>query len=153
RQSHQKLSLRQAVCIQRLTQQQIDDALTGKGPDLDVALTAIHREQDLQELATSPFILGLLIKIARDTRQRGVLLSGAGRQQIFDQYIQNTLHRRKLVTEYRSAQTLSWLAWIAQELERSHQTVFYLDRMQFDCLPKEQSRRLTKMVVLLFKMI
>ncbi len=156
RQSQQKLRLRQAVCLQSLTPQQIDGALTNKDAELDAVLTAMHRDPDLQELATCPFILGLLMKIARNARLNAILSSGsleARRQHLFASYIESTLYRRKQVTQYLPDQTLSWLAWLAQRLTTSHQSVFYLDRIQFDWLPQEQARRLSLILVLLFRLL
>ena len=156
RQSQQKLRLRQAVCLQSLTPQQIDGALTNKDAELDAVLTAMHRDPDLQELAICPFILGLLLKIARNARLNAVLSSGsleARRQHLFASYIESTLYRRKQVTQYLPDQTLSWLAWLAQRLTTSHQSVFYLDRIQFDWLPQEQARRLSLILVLLFRLL
>ncbi len=156
RQSQQKLRLRQAVCLQSLTPQQVDDALTNKDAELDAVLTAMHRDPDLQELATCPFILGLLLKIARNARLNAVLSSGsleARRQHLFASYIESTLYRRKQVTQYPPDQTLSWLAWLAQHLTTSHQSVFYLDHIQFDWLPQEQARRLSLILVLLFRLL
>ncbi len=156
RQSQQKLRLRQAVCLQSLTPQQIDGALTNKDAELDAVLTAMHRDPDLQELAICPFILGLLLKIARNARLNAVLSSGsleARRQHLFASYIESTLYRRKQVTQYPPDQTLSWLAWLAQRLATSHQSVFYLDHIQFDWLPQEQARRLSLILVLLFRLL
>ena len=107
--SQHKLRLRQAICIQRLTYQQIDDALKNKSVHLDELLAAINSDPDMQELATSPFMLSILIKIARETQLNKVLSSGtldARRQQIFATYVESAFARRKRVTEYTQDQTL-----------------------------------------------
>jgi hypothetical protein len=154
--SQHKLRLRQAVCIQRLTYQQIDNALKNESVHLGALLAAIHSDPDMQELATSPFMLSILIKIARETQLSKVLSSGsldARRQQIFATYVESAFARRKRVTQYTKDQTLYWLAWLAQQLLKFHQAAFYIERMQFEWLPAEQSRRLTKAVIFLFKLL
>lgn len=154
--SQHKLRLRQAVCIQHLTYQQIDDALKNESMHLDALLAAIHSDPDMQELATSPFMLSILIKIARETQLSKVLSSGsldARRQQIFATYVESAFKRRKRVTQYTKDQTLYWLTWLARQLLKFHQAAFYIERMQFDWLPGEQSRRLTMAVVFLFKLL
>src|SRR5260370_4418729 len=154
--SQHKLRLMQAVCIPRLTYQQIDDALKNESVHLDELLAAIHSDPDMQELATSPYMLNVLIKIARETQPSIVLPSGsldARRQQIFATYVQSAFTRRKKVTAYTQDQTLAWLAWLARHMLTFHQAVFYLERMQFAWLPEQQSRRLTTVVVFLFKLL
>ncbi len=154
--SQHKLRLRQAVCIQRLTYQQIYDTLKNESVHLDTLLAAIHSDPEMQELATSPFMLSILIKIARETPLSTVLSAGsldARRQQILATYVDSVFVRRKRVTQYTKDQTLSWLAWLARQLLKFHQAAFYIERMQFDWLPAEQSRRLTMAVVLLFKLM
>jgi energy-coupling factor transporter ATP-binding protein EcfA2 len=153
--SQHKLRLRQAVCIQRLTYQQIDDALNKESVHLDALLAAIQSDPDMQELATSPFMLKVLTTIARETQLGKVLSSGSldeRRQQMFATYVESALTRRKRVTAYTPEQTLSWLAWLAQQLLTFHQAAFYIERMQFAWLAAEQARRLTMAVVFLFKL-
>jgi NACHT domain-containing protein len=154
--THHKLQLRQAVCIQPLTFQQIDAALHNESVHLDTFLDAIQSDPDMQELATSPFMLNVLRTIAREPHLSTILSSGAlaaRRQQIFALYVESALTRRKRVTQYTLDQTLSWLAWLARQMLTFHQTAFYLERMQFAWLPAEHSRRLTMAVVVLFKLL
>jgi hypothetical protein len=160
-QSQRKLRLRQAVCIQRLTYQQIDDALNNENVHMDTLLDAIHNDPDMQALATTPFMLKVLKTIARGTQPSKVLSSGSldeRRQQIFATYVKMAFPRRRKDTLYEKDQnakdqTLHWLAWLAQQMLTFHQTAFYIERMQFTWLPEEQSRRLTLTVVLLFKLL
>ena len=154
--SQHKLRLRQAVCIQRLTHQQIDEVLNNESLHLDELRAAIQSDPDMQALANSPFMLNVLIKIARETQLSKVLKSGsldAMRQQIFATYVESAFTRRKRVKRYTKDQTLSWLAWLARQLLTFHQAAFYLERMQFTWLPAKRSRRLTMAVVLLFKLL
>ena len=154
--SQHKLQLRQAVCIQPLTFQQIDAALHNESVHLDTFLDAIQSDPDMQELATSPFMLNVLRSIAREPHLSTILSSGAlaaRRHQIFALYVESAFTRRKRVTQYTRDQTLSWLAWLARQMLTFHQTAFYLERMQFAWLPAEHSRRLTMAVVVLFKLL
>ncbi len=151
-----QLQLQSAVVVQPLIFQQIDDALSSAGEELGELRTALRRDPDMQELATSPFMLSILIKIARETQLSKVLSSGsldARRQQIFATYVERTFKHGKKVTKYTNDQTLYWLAWLARQLLKFHQSAFYIERMQFDWLPAEQSRRLIMAVVFLFKLL
>src|SRR5260370_41901742 len=56
------------------------------------------------------------------------------RQQILETYVRRMLSRRGIKTCYTPQQTRQWLAWLARQLKKHKQTVFYIGRMQPDWL-------------------
>ena len=51
------------------------------------------------------------------------------------------------MSEAKGTHAAFWVAWLARQLVKFHQAAFYIERLQFDWLPAEQSRRLTMAVV------
>lgn len=135
-----RLALRQAVVVQPLSPQQIDDCLTSAGEQLAAVHLALHNDPPLQELATSPLILSILTltyqgKSVEDLRRAGI---PATRRQAFADYVERMLHRREAQTRYTYEQTIQWIGWLARQLVRHRQTEFYLERMQPDWLQERQ---------------
>jgi eukaryotic-like serine/threonine-protein kinase len=63
---------------------------------------------------------------------------GEWRQHLFATYVERMFQRRGAITHYTHQQTEHWLAWLAWQLTQHSQTVFYLERMQPDWLPRRQ---------------
>src|SRR5256885_788085 len=51
------------------------------------------------------------------------------------------LNRRGTTPSYSPQQTKGWLAWLAGQMKRQGQTVFYLERLQPDWLPSARLLR------------
>jgi hypothetical protein len=71
---------------------------------------------------------------------------------VFEMYVQYMLKRRG-VSHYTPDQVERWLGWLAHQMALHSQSEFYIERMQFNWLPEDQSRHLTIAVILLFKLI
>jgi len=63
------------------------------------------------------------------------------RQHLFDHYIQRMFDRRGASYQYSKEQSLQWLSWLAQKLSQRSQTLFLIERMQPDLLPKGWQRK------------
>ncbi len=66
---------------------------------------------------------------------------GARQRYIFTTYVQRMLERRSIAKPYTSEQTIHWLAYLARQMKRHGQTVFYIERMQPDWLEDQWSRK------------
>jgi tetratricopeptide (TPR) repeat protein len=140
-----RVLLQNAVVVQPLTQQQIDDYLSAAGQQLEVMREAFHRDAILQELATTPLMLNVLTLAYRETPARDLPSADsleAQRQQVFAHYTERMLHHRSVHTSYSPQQMLHWLTWLAQQLIEHGQTVFSIDQIQPDWLPSLRMRRL-----------
>ncbi len=149
-----KLHLNTAVRIQPLTKEQITSHLENSGKQVEALQEALDRDPDLLALAKAPLLLNLLIETYQGASPGKIDPPGSstiGRQQIFEAYVHQMFIRRREDRRYNKQQTYHWLAYLARQLLRSHQTQFYLERMQFDWLPQDQVHRLTLSTVVLFK--
>jgi hypothetical protein len=138
-----QLRLHTAVVIQPLTQMQIDTYLESIGKQAEALRKALRQDVDLCELATTPLMLTILLfaysEISPDQMSKLTSLE-TKREQIFASYVQRMLKRRGVSRRYKPEQITRWLAYLAQQMKRQNQTVFYIEQMQLDWLPKKQPR-------------
>ncbi len=114
---HQKLALQRAVLIQPLTLEQVSASLDQIGhPLARTPLPALSHELS--------------------TLQR----------QVWTNYVARMTERKGDARHYSLQQTCSWLSWLARNLQKHYQTVFYLEHVQSDWLPdslRQHAFRLT----------
>src|SRR5579859_2575735 len=143
-QEHQ-LALYRAVTIEPLTTEQIDAYLARIGERVAALRIAFQHDPVLQELATTPLMLTILIMVYQDASleeiESGVSVE-VRRPQIFATYVQRMLKRRLARSRYESQQTIRWLNHLAQQMKQQSQTVFYVERMQPTWLLSKWQRRL-----------
>lgn len=127
------LVLQRAVVVQPLTAEQIDTYLASGGTQLTAIRALLQKDPDLQEMATVPLMLNVLI-LAYAGRSPDDLAEASTpelqRRQVFATYVERMLHRRGAEAPYTPDQTIYWLSWLAGKLQVHSQTVFHLERMQ-----------------------
>jgi hypothetical protein len=134
-----------AVEIQPLTDQQIDDYLASAGVPLEALRVALRQDTSLREITSTPLMLSILTLTYQDSSLEDLSLASSPtdrRQQVFEHYIKRVLERRRTASLYPAQQTIEWLTWLAQQMKRHGQTVFYIERMQPDWLPDSMWYRL-----------
>ncbi len=165
-----RLLLSYSVVVQPLTPQQIDDYLASAGEQLTAVRVALREDPVLQELATTPLMLSVLVQAYRGKPIEG-LREGCSlmtrRRQMFEKYVESMLQRRKLETRksgrqgdkigvqqkndvmprYTLEQTTRWLVWLARQLKEHHQTAFRIQLIQINWLFDSKSRRLHQGIV------
>jgi hypothetical protein len=137
----ERLRLPGAVIIEPLSREQVERYLEQGGVRFSGMRAAVRTDDTLWELLDTP----LMMSIARlafpvgDTPASDLLAGGTTeerRKRLFDRYIEAMLTRRSSALRYPSDKTRHWLSWLAGAMVRNEQTVFYLERMQPDWLPK-----------------
>lgn len=145
-----RILLCNAVVVQPLTAQQVDQYLSAVGKPLASVRTALQTDPILQELATTPLMLSVLT-LAYQGQPASDLPTGdspqARRHHIFTTYVQRMLQRRGKDSHYIFPQTTHWLSWLAGQLLQHNQTEFSLERIQSDWLPTRRSRRFYHLLV------
>jgi len=138
------LALSRAVTIQPLTNEQINEYFARIGEKVAALRIAFQSDAILQELATTPLMLMILILAYQDVSLeeiKGGVSAEVRREQIFATYIERMLKRRSPLSRYRPQQTIHWLGYLAQQMKQQSQTVFYIERMQPGRLMKPWQRR------------
>src|SRR5437762_11080908 len=139
------LTLSRAVTIQQLTTEQINEYFARIGERIASLRLAFQHDPILQELATTPLMLTILIMVYQDATPEeitGGVSVEVRQQQIFATYTQRMLRRRAARSHYESQQTIRWLSYLAQQMKQQSQTVFYIERMQPTWLMQQWQRRL-----------
>lgn len=136
------LRFQSAVYIQPLTLEQIHQYLQSVGAELSAVDRALQTDETLQELAKSPLMLSIMTLAYQGisiTELPGMSLE-EHRQHLFDKYIQRMFERRIAKHSYSKEQSICWLSWLARQLKQRSQTVFFIEQMQPDLLPKNWYR-------------
>src|SRR6266849_4984379 len=140
-----RLELSRAVTIAPLTTEQITASLAQIGERIASLRSAFDHDPVLQELATTPLMLTILILAYQDSPLEEIKGGGSaeGRKaQSFATYTQRMLRRRKAETRYAPEQTIFWLSRLAWQMKHQSQTIFSLEQMQPGWLMKKWQRRL-----------
>jgi len=135
----ERVLLRNAIVVQPLTMQQVDEYLEHVEGGFEVLRKALRADQALRELATTPLLLSTMVSAYRD-RPVGELLTASSmqerQQQIFAAYVEQALTRRQPSSTYHPQQTIGWLSGLARQMIQRNQSVFYLEQMQPDWIKK-----------------
>jgi DNA polymerase III delta prime subunit len=145
-----RLLLQHAIVIEPLTRKQINEYLFRAGKQSAELRITLRNDQMLQELATTPLMLSVLMLAYQEKSAEDLLMEGSletRRQQIFTTYVERMLQHRGVETHYTPQQTKHWLAWLAQQLRQHNQTEFYIEHIQPDWLVSTRLTRLYQLIV------
>jgi hypothetical protein len=139
-----RLRLPGAVTIEPLTRDQVEGYLEQGGTALSGVRVAVRGDETLWELLDTPLMLSILRLAFRADSESASAVVGTGplaerRSRLFNAYIEAMFKRRAATSPYTPQQTRHWLSWLAGAMVSHNQTVFYLERMQPDWLPKVQA--------------
>ncbi len=130
----ERLNLESAIYLRSLSLEQIDHYLSRLESELSALRTIIKQDSVLQELATSPLMLNIMAIAYQGLAIKDVSTSGVieeQRQQIFNAYIQRMFKRpRNNPGHYSQPDTITKLAWLAQQMSKFSQSIFLIERMQ-----------------------
>ena len=138
-----RVMLNAAVMVQSLSTQQIETYLESVGSQLEGLRAAMTEDPTLQELAVTPLMLSILSltyagKSLDEIRAEGTT---ASRKQIFKHYLQRMLQRQSSIGHYTSQETTHWLVWLAGQMKRQNQAVFYIEQLQFQWLSGDRAKQ------------
>jgi len=140
--SHQKLALQHAVLIQPLTLEQVYASLDQTDQPLDALRQTLQTNLALQELTTTPLTLGILMLTYSRTLVPTLSHEISTLQkQMWTDYVAHMTEQKGDTKHYSLQQTSSWLSWLARNLQKHYQTVFYMERVQLDWLPNNLQKR------------
>jgi NACHT domain len=139
--SQEHLSLQNAIVIQPLTHEQVDGYLIQAGKPVAALRRAIKKNSALQDLASTPLMLGVLMLTYQGTAVRELpMKQGQLQQQVWTNYIERMVASKGDVEQYPLGRTCSWLGWLARQMRDHNQTVFYLEYLQPDWLTGRQQQ-------------
>lgn len=139
---HEQLALHTDVVVQALEARQVNAYLTNLGKPLAGLRAALKTNAILQELATTPLMLQVLMFTYRGTLVRTLPQQKAALQtRIWTDYIRRMIEWKGDVKRYPLPLTLTWLRWLASEMRQHNQAIFSLETLQPNWLPERQRDR------------
>ena len=139
-----RLQVNSTIVVQPLTRQRIDDYLAGAGEQMNALRLALRNDPVLQELATTPLMLSILMQLYQEKRVENLVSAdtpAVERQRILANYVQHMLQQKGREMPYQQSQVVHWLSWLAQQLTQRSQTEFFIERMQPDWLSEQKEQR------------
>ncbi len=151
---YERLALHTAVMVQPLVLDQVDTYLASLGKPLAGLQAALKTNAILQELATTPLMLQVLMLTYHGTSVRTLSQQEASlREQIWGDYVQRMVSRKGDTKCYPLSITVTWLSELARQMRAHNQTIFILKRLQSDWLPQKQKVFYRWSVRLLFGLV
>ncbi len=127
-----RVQLRNAVIVQPLTREQIDEYVASAAGQLEAVRQALLDDPSLQELVETPLMLSVLALAYQGESVENLLAQTslpARRRKVFEKYVEQVLSRRQVSPRYTPAQTIQWLTWLARQMRQHKQTVFRVERL------------------------
>jgi hypothetical protein len=137
------LRLHGAILVSPLTHEQADRYLSDLGPAGDPVRAALHDDPSLWELLDSPLLLNIVTVAYAGPREAPAPMGGTvseRRDYLFGSYVDQMLSSRASARKVGREQSVHWLTWLAYQMSKHGQTVFYLERLQQDWLPRSQHK-------------
>ena len=139
----ERLQLRSAICVQPLTDAQIDQYLHQAGEQLSALQTLLKQNEEIRAFASSPLILSIMSLAYQGYSLEEISLGKTFQEHqklLFDTYINRMFEAARKVSytkktieseqKYPRKKTQRWLIWLAQRMVQESQTVFLIEGMQ-----------------------
>jgi hypothetical protein len=139
-----RLELSQAIILQPLSLEQIDLYLASVGKRLAGLRAALQTDATLRELAQSPLMLSIMtLAYYRMPADIAISLGGGdlSRKLLFDVYVERMTRYRGGDKEYAPEDAVRWLAWLARQMAARNKTMFFLEGLQPNWLPRGRQRQ------------
>ncbi len=139
-----RLMLNNAVMIQPLSMPQVHKYLNLAGDTLYALQIALQQEASLRALLQTPLLLRMLSLTYYNASVPDVLRTSSVEeqtQQVIERYVEHMLAHGSEKTLYPVHNTKHWLAWLARQMQRQNQKIFYLERIQPDYAEKQVTRQ------------
>jgi serine/threonine protein kinase len=132
-----RIALQKALVVQALTPEQVDTFLARAGAKLAHVRLALRNDPILQDLITTPLMVSLLTQAYQDRPIQDLLSEQtheAQKRRLLDTYVKRALAYRGGHHAASPQHVVRSLHWLARQLKRRSQTVFYLEHLQPDWL-------------------
>ena len=142
---HLKISI--AICLQPLSSEQVHEYLDKAGNNLEGLKLLLKRDIKISILAQTPLILNLMIQAYRGWSVedlRNAILNedeNLTKKHLFDTYIKFKF-KQKTSSEYLEKEVRRWLSWLAAQMVKEKQTIFFIEKMQPSCLANRSEIRI-----------
>lgn len=137
--SHQRLALQNAVVVQPLSYEHVQEYLAQVGEPSTALRQALTTNPTLAEVATTPLMVHILVLTYQDASVQQLSTEHEQLQgQIWTDYLARMVERKGNALRYPLRQMRAWLEWLAQQMRARNQPIFYLEHLQPDWLTDRQ---------------
>jgi len=141
----ERLKLRSAICIQKLSSEYIDWYLEDIGKPLEGLKVLLERDRDLAEFAQTPLIFSIMILTYDSCKPEEILQQVVTRSQrhksLFDNYIDRMFSRRKSIKKlYEKRISKYWIGFLSKQIRYSSQSVFLIEHIDNKWLKDKKQR-------------
>jgi hypothetical protein len=134
----ERLALHTAVIVQPLSYAEVNTHLVTLGKPLSGLRAALKKNTLLQNVATTPLMLQVLMLTYHGTSVRELSHKEASLQeQIWTDYTQQMITRKGNIRRSPPDLTVSRLRWLASQMRSRNQTIFLLEHLQPDWLSRK----------------
>jgi len=137
----ERLQMRNAILLEALPLQTALDYLGQLGPEWGVLRAAVTGSAVLQDMATSPLLLNIMVVAYRGAVRGEIPASndeGEQRRVLFDRYVARCLREGQSPKQYPHEKTRHYLAWLARGM--NGQTVFHIEDLSGNWVGKPPGR-------------
>ncbi|MCA1993856.1 MAG: NACHT domain-containing protein [Coleofasciculus sp. S288] len=149
-----QLALNTSVELQPFTEEKIQDYLRGTGNEK--LWNSINNEQELRELAQTPFLLNIIViscqKLSLEKWQKLKSLEERVNY-LLSAYVEEMLARSYQGKRPSNEKTKQWLCWLALKMIDQNETEFFIEKMQPHCLKNNTQKRLFHFNVVLIVLL
>lgn len=130
-----RLNLYEAIRLEVLSLEQIDDYLVKAGSKLATLRDILQNDKQLQRLAQNPLMLGIMSLAYQNLTIHNLtseeLTISERREHLFNTYIEQMFnHQGNGERSFSKEQTKLWLSWSALQMNKHYQSSFLIERIQ-----------------------
>jgi hypothetical protein len=153
-----RLKIHEAVELQSLTPEQIDDYLVQADAQLvDLRTLLQYNEEKVKELRMSPFDLGTMIEAYLSTPNRAECkfvqlceaVEARRKADYSEEDLEHTFEEGEVNDDGERQRIKDWLGWLAKQMTKHRQNPFYLEDMQPNWLSTLRQQRLHAILTVL----
>lgn len=131
------------LILQPFTATQIYDYLAFGGITLQEVRKFLYRDKMYEALAHSPLLLNMMVLAYQNQTLEPITANTLDehRQQLFEGYIAGMLSSYKRLKKGEDVELIKHqLVWLAQQLTKRNQIIFFIEQLQPDCLPSRKQQ-------------
>ena len=139
----EQLKLQMAICVQPLSPSQINHFIEQAGESLAALGIVLSNSSELKSFASSPLILNIMSLAYRGCsldEVRQLSIAETLTHSLFDSYVERMFQRRGTTRQYSRQKTERWLAYLAQDMIVTSQTIFFIEKIQPSWLKTDSDR-------------
>lgn len=148
----ERLNLSSAICIQPLSEEQVQNFLQNADNSLSGLKTVLRQYDDIREFVQTPLILNMMTWTYQnwsENRCYGDFCAAAQNRldNLFKSYIEKNLQQDNQLQEYTRNDVLFWLTWLAKRMVKESQTVFLIEKIQPNYLSSTTEQNIYHIIV------